>query len=260
VTSSVDVEFNDLADRLAQLVEDAWDAATPDGIPMDDWNDHFLVAGYGRAFRCFDSIRQLCREHRAEDALALTRTLVSITTRSLYLVESDDPVERDHRVQSFKLNYYREARAMLRDLREHGADTEDVDLDGPIAKLETHFAALGRAPDAMKDADVAADVGMGVHYARVYRPGSDASHWGIGAILYSFVELTKGRIPPVTLYRLDPGKAREVLGLAIAIYGEFLLRAENVVKFGLTEQVTRVGAEARARLGAIAAADAVSDA
>jgi hypothetical protein len=198
--------------------------------------------------------RASARFRRAEDALALTRTLLAITLRSLYLVEPDDPLERDIHLQRMKLKLYRERRTMTRELAAAGADVSDTpDYDPLIASLEAHFASIEKSKEMPADASIARKLKMGIHYARVYRPGSEAAHWGLGAMLDSFVELTDPDYPmPVYLDddQGDPERTQEILGLALATLGHFVIIAEPIMKLGIHNEVDAIASEARARLDA----------
>jgi hypothetical protein len=74
-----------------------------------DANDAFLRAAYGRAYRCVRSIHGLACRGEADDALILTRALLSIVARSLYLVAPDDPSERARRFDSARRSWAEQA-------------------------------------------------------------------------------------------------------------------------------------------------------
>src|SRR3954453_19349005 len=64
-------------------------AIASSGPAPRDVNDTFLGAAYGRAYRCLRSIRELADRGEADDALVLTRTLLSIVARALYVVQPE---------------------------------------------------------------------------------------------------------------------------------------------------------------------------
>src|SRR6266508_4109128 len=52
---------------------------------VNDWNDEFLVAAFARAFRCLRSVREIACRGEADDAAVLTRALIALTLRYLWI-------------------------------------------------------------------------------------------------------------------------------------------------------------------------------
>lgn len=128
----------DVAGRLVEIVERHYDAV--DHLLPADLNEIFCYLGYVRAFRCFDSIRILAADGRSEDALILTRSLVSIALRTLYLVQPDDHEEREQRFKRYFYTSRAEEEKRLRMLNDPGQAKHLVwvqeELQGSLAWFE----------------------------------------------------------------------------------------------------------------------------
>jgi hypothetical protein len=222
-----------IADEILRIVEAS--APGDPGVETRDRNDRLLVAAYGRAHRCFFSIRELVHRGEADDAEILTRALLSIALRSLYLAQPDDAEERQRRFRRAGRTYFEE---LLKAAREEEA--EGIDLAKDVKRLEENIArfeaeGIARLPT---DHDLARSLDLAPFYTRVYRPGSDVAHYSIGAALDGFLELThEDLIGPVALLKPQPERAADVLIRAALTYGMFLERAEPIVRHGVTESV-----------------------
>lgn len=226
------------------LILEAVEKATEDspGPAPRDLTDAFLGAAYGRAHRCMRSIRELAGRGEADDALILTRSLLTIVARSLYIVEPDDPKERERRLASWRLSWGEQALRILDDLS--AAGFEPIDDRERIAGIVETERAQGVQP-LPNDRDLLAGLGLAAYYARVYRPASDVVHYSMGNALGGFAEYPDhieggGR---VMLKRPDADRAEEALGLATIIYGEFLERCEPVIRHGVSPEARRLMAE-----------------
>jgi hypothetical protein len=203
-----------------------------------DLSDTFLGAAYRRAYRCVRSIRELACRGEADDALILTRSLLLTVARALYLVEPDDPAERERRLGSARRSWAREALRTLDDLAATGF--EPADDREQIAGIEEAEEARGVAL-LPKDRDLLTDLGLAPYYARVYRLASDTVHYSIGSALHGFLEypdpvIGGGRVP---LKNPDGKRAEEALALAAITYGEFLERSEPIIRHGVSESAQR---------------------
>ena len=219
---------------------DAVEKATRDspGPAPRDLNDAFLGAAYGRAYRCVRSIRELACRGEADDALILTRSLLLIVAQALYLVEPDDPAERERRLASARRSWAREALRTLDYLAATGF--EPADDRERIAGIEEAEKARG-VPYLPTDRDLLSGLGLSVYYASVYRFASDVVHYSIGSALHGFLEdpdpvLGGGRVP---LKNPDGERAEEALALAAITYGEFLERCEPIIRHGVSEWAQR---------------------
>src|SRR5690348_13916223 len=103
--------------QIADRIIDGVRATTPGeaGVETNDRNERLLVAAYGRAHRCFVSTRDLAARGEADDAAILTRALLSIALRSLYLVTSEEPAERVRRFRRAGRTFFEETRKMARE-------------------------------------------------------------------------------------------------------------------------------------------------
>jgi hypothetical protein len=205
------------------------------GVETRDRNDRLLVAAYGRAFRCFSSIRQLAVRGEADDATVLSRTLLSITLQSLYLAAPDEPEERDRRFKRAGMTYYKN---LLKAAREEAA--AGVVSEAEVLRVENIIRQLAAEgiTELPTEYDIAASLELGHAYTRVYRPGSDVAHYSVGAALDGFLELTREElIGPVALEMPDPKRAEDALVRAGLVYGIFLENCDKVIGHGLTERV-----------------------
>jgi hypothetical protein len=205
-------------------------------------NDAFLGAAYGRAYRCMRSIRELAYRGEGDDAMVLTRSLLLIVARSLYLVEPDDEGERERRLASARLSFALQASRTLDDLGATGFEpADDQERFARIAEIERSRETT----PLPNDHDLLAAMGLSAYYARVYRVASDVVHYSIGSALDGFVEYPDrieggGR---VSLKRPDAERAEEALGLAAVTYGEFLEQCELVIRHGVTPLARRLMVE-----------------
>src|SRR6266545_2185939 len=74
----------DTVDQVLELVRREW--RPQENRPnVNDWNDEFLVAAFARAFRCLRSVREIACRGEADDAAVLTRALIALTLRYLWI-------------------------------------------------------------------------------------------------------------------------------------------------------------------------------
>jgi Family of unknown function (DUF5677) len=225
---------------MLEAVEKA--TTTSPGPAPRDLNDAFLGAAYGRAYRCMRSIRELACRGEADDALILTRSLLLIVARALYLVEPEDPAERERRFASARRSWAREALHTLDDLAATGF--EPADDREPLAHIEEAEKARG-VPFLPKDRQLLTDLGLSAYYARVYRLASETVHYSLGSALHGFAEYPD----PVSggggvlLKNPDGERAEDALALAAITYGEFLERCEPIIRHGVSEPAHRAMAE-----------------
>ena len=230
----------EIADRIIELVR----ATTPGdaGVDTADRNDRLLVAAYGRAYRCFVSIRELAGRGEADDAAILTRALLSIGLRSLYLVGSDDPAERDRRFRRAGRTFFEEFKKVAKEEAAAGGVLGEAEVKRTEETI-ARFEADGMPP-LPSDYDIANGLDLLPFYTRVYRPGSEVMHYSIGSALDGFLELThEDLVGPVALEKPEPKEADDVLIRASLTYGVFLEKSEPIIKHGLTPEVTKLLAD-----------------
>jgi Family of unknown function (DUF5677) len=210
------------------------------GVETNDRNERLLVAAYGRAYRCFASIKELAARGEAQDAMILTRGLLSIVLRSIYLIHDDDPRERSRRFRQAGLTYAELETKYADEMKAAGLETGAEQL----RSIAEHLRAEGvkALPD---DRGIAKQLELDDFYTRIYRPGSEVSHYSIGTMLDGFLELTHDQIiGPVALDMPDPEKAENVLGMAALTYALFLHLSEKVIRHGLGSKARDLLAEA----------------
>jgi hypothetical protein len=212
------------------------------GPAQRDLNDTFLTAAYGRAYRCLRSIRQLAGRGEADDALILTRALLSVVARSLYVVQPERGDERERRAAMWRRTWAEDALRAIDDLSASGFEPEDDrDRIERIAEAEK-----GRGvPRLPNDRDLLMGLGLSIYYARVYRLTSDVVHYSIGNMLDGFLEYPDkvvggGR---VGLKLPDGRRAEEALWLAAIVFGQFLELSEPIIRHGVTPTARREIAE-----------------
>jgi hypothetical protein len=223
------------------ILKEVENAPTKRGAVERGVNDAFLRAAYGRAYRCLRSIRELACRGEADDAMILTRALLSIVARSLYLVAPDDQDERARRFDSARRSWAEQALSTLDALTAAGFEPAD-DRDriaGIVTSTEEHGV-----PPLPNDRDVLASLELEPFYARVYKLASDVIHYSIGSALGGFLvdglpDQYAGTRADVALELRDDDRAEDALALAVIIYGEFLERSEAVIGHGVTETARR---------------------
>ena len=228
--------IDDVATEIADLVAGSLPASP--GVATRDVNDELLCAAYGRAFRCFTSIRELAGRHEADDALVLTRTLLLIGLRSLYLALPDDPAERERRWRSSSLTSMKAELTATEEQARAGFDVAERDVrlvEDMVARLEQ-----GGAVQLPPEEQIARAVDFGPFYPRVFRPTSSVAHYSIWSALDGYVELGT---PTVSLELPHAERAEEALELACIVYGAFLEKSDPIIKHGVAEHVRQLFAD-----------------
>lgn len=224
--------ISNVADVILEAVASS-STASP-GHSVRDVNDALLCAAYGRAYRCLRSIRQLAGSEEADDALSLTRALVEIVARSLWLVKPTGSDEREGRFDSARRSWAEDTVKALRDLHALGFEADDP---GRVQAIATTLESRGvpRTPDVRT---MLLDVGLVHFYPRVYRLTSDVLHFSVGAALDAFLERPNrltGAGGRVSLKLPAPERSIEALELSTLTYGAFLEKCEPVVAHGATD-------------------------
>lgn len=225
-------------DEILLLIERA--VPGEPGVLTRDRNDVALLSAYGRGYRCLRSIRYLAGVGEAGDAAVLTRSLVSTVLRSLYLVQDDDPEERQRRLAQLTRRWRREGAAMLNEMHQLGFRNVTQDEVEAARELSAQHEWAGPLPS---DQQLATMLNLAPFYASIYRETSDAAHFGIATLLAGFAQeptSTSGEGAIVALDMPDANKAAEILLFAALTMGAFLDSCEPVVHHGLTARVGEI--------------------
>jgi len=240
--------MNDLlefAQRLLDIVHDAWTehSRQEGGIEGRDESDRQLLLAYVHAYRRFRTIKRLAEDEQPspEAVNVLTRSLISLTHRALYLVASDDPRVREERRQRFLLLSAREERTYLRGIVDKApAVNPALELaEESVQRREELFRDAGWSLDKPifpTDERLAREVGLPDLYLEAYRSGSGDTHYSAFSAADGFADLTK-EIPTIALYGYNVGELHQALVRAIVVYAEFLIAAEKIVQLGVGRQV-----------------------
>lgn len=221
-----------LVDRVLAEVFDATEYTIE-----DDEAQSFFVAAYARAFRCMLAIRNLAAWPTcdADHALVLTRALVALVARAVWLIDPDDPAERARRFRCWQLSSAIERRTMLRDFDRLGLDFAPSQLEQLDDWIENAQAAgVERLPP---DQQLLQQLDLEAFYVRAYRPASDVAHFSLASAAQGFTsgEITLGIVEDREVgfrhKRLDD--AEEALVLAMITYGELLQRSEPLFGHGI---------------------------
>jgi hypothetical protein len=232
VTSDRQTTF-DTARALIAMV-----AASPVGGRSRDASDKVIAAAYVKGYRRFASILRLAEAGRAEEAMILTRSLLSMAMRAAYLLH-DDPVERRRRYLQFELRHLEDQHRLVEEFEALGVAVPDDDRQWLINKrdkLERAVAtdlggkSLGRWPT---DRDLFRQQVGGAHafYPVVYMPGSDVAHFSLSS---ASIELARGS--ELELEASYPEAAESALEFAITCYGMLLHLSEASLHHDLGQQ------------------------
>lgn len=227
----------EIADEIVAVVEERWKAH--DDLKPSDLNQVFCYLGYVRAFRCFDSIRLLAAEARSDDALVLTRSLVSVVLRSLYLVQPEDPQEREHRLKRDSHKSRAEEEKRVRMLGDERDAKHLARLQAELDESKRWFEERGLSPGLPGEAEMAKALELDALYDIVYRVGSSASHHSLLYALGGFSgDPEPGQpFPAIPLHKPEPELAENALVWAIIAYHDFIVLAEPTMNLGIAKAV-----------------------
>jgi hypothetical protein len=233
------------AQRLLDIVRSAWieQSTREGGIEGRDESDRQLILAYVHAYRRFRAIKRLAEDEQPspEAVMVLTRSLVSLTHRALYLVASDDPAIRDERRKRFFLVGVREELKYLEAIvGKVPAVQPTLELTRESVRLrEEMFKEAGWSlarPVFPTDEQLARELGFSPLYDEVYRSGSSDMHYSPFSAAGGFADLA-GDTPTVALYGYTEAELQQALVRAIVVYAEFLIAAEKVIGLGVGPQV-----------------------
>ena len=246
-----------VADRVLELVRTRLAGTTPH---IRDWNDRLLVEAFGRAYRCLRSVREIAGRGEGDDAAVLTRALVALTFRYLWLAPestSQTNVATDSPDASVMGNRTRDARARAARPQSTSTTTSPAASRHSDRALRT-FAPRPRSSSAKASArcsktgtlpsGLTATSGRSTNgSSSSSTPGSTAPH------PTSLTTESPPRSPAhhtnpddpgrLTLERLDEQVGVEALGLALVTFAALLDFSEPIVNHGLTAEVSALADE-----------------
>jgi hypothetical protein len=240
-------ELLDFAQRLLDIVRTAWveHSDREGGIAHTDESDRQLILAYVHAYRRFRAIKRLAEDDQPspEAVMVLTRSLVSLTHRALYLIASDDREIRGELKRFFLLSV-REQKTYLEGIVDKAPDVRPrLELARESVRLrEEEFQRRGWSltrPVFPKDEVLASELSFPDHYDEVYRSGSGDTHYSAFSAAGGFADL-EGATPTIALTGHDAMELRQALLRAIVVYSEFLIAAEKVVGLGVGPEVQKL--------------------
>lgn len=211
-----------VADAILEMVR-----ATSVGGARGDTAGLVMYGAYLRGFRRFKWIRQLAADGAGDEAVILTRSLVSLTARAAYVDQPADVAERFSRWQRYYKRHLQDRLGALEDLLAGG-----FDADADPQEIRDELAEYDGVPNLPNDRDLMQTTGMEAYYRRVYRLSSDYMHFSLGVA----VDDLRG-VQTVELEQGDAALADEALRLAILTYGLLLELSEKTVRHGLAARV-----------------------
>jgi hypothetical protein len=239
----------ELADRVLELVRTRLPGTTPQ---IRDWNDRLLVEAFARAYRCLCSVREIAGRAEADDAAVLTRALIALTLRYLWLARVDDEDERRDRLQRLLQKWANDRAKLGEEMIDLGYVPDDEagaeQLRQNVASFreradEFRNEGTGQVPD---DRSIAIRLDLDLKpesprffeliYTRIYRTTSDVAHYGIGTALAGYPR-NPDQPGELSLAKVDEHGAADALGLAVITYGALLTFSEPIVGHGLSEEV-----------------------
>lgn len=166
------------------------------------------------------------------EAMILTRSLLSMTLRAVYVDEPTEPDERRRRFLQYQAMH-------LQDLERTAAGHEELGLEHGVemdvvaeAITEIKSAKIGGFPN---DTELCRILKLEPFYFRVFRPGSDAAHFSLGIALDELLEAESVELEQGNLEVAD-----EVLGLAVHVYGLLLHSSERFLGHELGQEAKRL--------------------
>jgi hypothetical protein len=231
------------ADRVLDVAREWAPQERPPQV--SDWNDQALVVAFGRAYRCLRSVREVAGRGEAEDAAVLTRALVALTFRYLWLGRAEGEAERRERLQRLRRRYATDRAVFGEELEDLGYMPRGTSAEFRVVADGLRDAGVLGMPG---DQQVATQLDQDLHpevprffeltYARIYRAASEVAHYGLGALLRGFlVPPLAGEQGVVVIDRRDDEGAAEMLGLALVTFAMLADFSEPVVRHGLTDRI-----------------------
>jgi hypothetical protein len=217
------------ADKLIALTE----SVSPGGR-RGDMCSLVMFAAYLHGLRRFRAIRNLAADGAGAEAAILTRSLLSVLARAIYVDEPTDAEVRHERWVQFARTDAKAAHDLACGLRDAGFPVEAEE----IAVLSERKDELGDCKRLPNDRELMPLVGLAPHYWRIYQPTSDLAHFGLAGALAEVYGVEQ-----VDTRARDDDLAGEALSMAVILFGTLLAKSERSVQHGLMPAIEALVAE-----------------
>lgn len=211
-------ETERVADEILGMVQ-----RTAVGGGRGDSASLVMHGAYLRAWRRLRTIRRLVGMDVGEDAIILTRSLLSIAARAIFVDIPEESDERERRYRSYAKRHLLDRIHSIESLAAVGVEIDREVLEDDRLQLSSY----ADAPGFPNDRELLESLNLHIFYSRVYRLSSDYVHFSLGLAID---ELRQG---PTTFERNEFELAQEALVLAVLTYGLFMQLSEKSVRHGL---------------------------
>lgn len=205
----------EVADRIIEMVR-----ATTVGATRGDTAGLVMHGAYLRAFRRFARIREIAGAGAGEEAVILTRSLLSLVARAVWVDLPADKVERRTRWERYAKHHLVDRIKTLEGMQAVGfeIDQDVIDFD------REQLGAVEHAKGFPSDRQLLEQLNLHVYYHRLYRLSSDYAHFSLGVAIDELRDADE-----VTFERDDSELADEALRMAILTYGVFLHLSQRTI-------------------------------
>jgi hypothetical protein len=196
-----------------------------------------ILGTHLQATRRLSHIRDLAFYGAGAEAFILTRSLLSMVARVLWVDKPGDPAERRDRFHRWWKQNVQEDIREQESLQKLGVDvdTELVELREELGQLEDVDGGFPSDRQLLEDEQL----GLGPYYSRVYMPASGHVHYSLRSAVEE-VQAANRTHEDLDLDRRDYELAKEALRLAILTYGFFVEQSEKTLRHGLSAEVLSI--------------------
>lgn len=215
----------ELADLILELVR-----TTDVGGQRGDIAGAAMFGAYLQAHRRLKTIRDVAAAEAGPEAFILARSLLSMTSRAIWVDLPVEDEERDRRFERWK----------LRELTDELDDLEgfvSADVAEARADLREQLALIREDTPIPGDRKLLEEeLPLGVQYQHLYRPGSGFVHFRLRHAVDE-VRAAAQTGSSLLFERPESELANDALWLSILTYAVFLHAAEKTVQHGLGESI-----------------------
>jgi Family of unknown function (DUF5677) len=190
-----------------------------------------MFGAYLRAYRRFLAITQLAREGAGDEVIVLTRSLLNLVARAMWVDWPIDIHERHERWKRFAKRFAQDQILTAEGLQAAGVVLDEDDEERLVEHRRT-VADLADAAGLPPDRNMLESLNLDIFYHRLYRMASDFEHFSFGVAV---TEMQTGKA--IHFEPSDFTLANEGLLLAIVTYGMFLDFSEKTVKHGIKSSI-----------------------